>query len=383
MPSTLAALSVNAWRITPKTIWTFVELTTADGLVGVGEATLNAQETAILATAKRYSQAVLNTALDDRDGLDRLESRLPFATLAESAFSSALLQAAWDAMAQMQNRSLCGAVGGARRNAVPTYANINRRTLDRSPAGFAASARDAMAAGFSAFKIAPFDGLQPGATGAEFQHLLDAGVQRIAAVRDAIGPTRRLMVDCHWRFDEPGAMQALQAVNDLGLDWFECPIAEQPDTVPALRRLRGKANALGMRLTGCETEIRREGFRPFLEGGAYDVMMPDVKYAGGPAEMLRIAEDFDRFGVAFSPHNPSGPICYAASLHIAAAAPNLDSLELQFDETDWFHRLVGHALPPVIDGRSALPAAPSGIGVRLQPDALAALDCVGAWSTAV
>lgn len=377
MTNRITALSINAWQITPKTIWTFLELSTSDGCTGIGEATLTGQEAAILAVARRYGPAVCGMALTD---LDALEASLPFTNLPAAAFSSALMQAAWDAVARSQSQSLVMALGGLQRESVPAYANINRRTLDRSPTGFAGSALDALAAGFTSFKIAPFDCLQPATSGAEFRRLLDEGVQRIAAVREAIGANCRLMVDCHWRFDETGALDALEAVKDIGLHWFECPIAESPETVPALRRLRSKANALGMRLTGCETEIQRAGFQPYLEGGAYDIMMPDVKYAGGPKEMLRIADDFARYGVAFSPHNPSGPICYAASLHIAAAATNLDSLELQFDETDWFNRLIGNALPPVVDGVSVLPASPHGIGVSLQPAVLARLEKVGSWT---
>jgi len=355
MTNRITALSINAWQITPKTIWTFLELSTSDGCTGIGEATLTGQEAAILAVARRYGPAVCGMALTD---LDALEASLPFTNLPAAAFSSALMQAAWDAVARSQSQSLVMALGGLQRESVPAYANINRRTLDRSPTGFAGSALDALAAGFTSFKIAPFDCLQPATSGAEFRRLLDEGVQR----------------------DEAGALDALEAVKDIGLHWFECPIAESPETVPALRRLRSKANALGMRLTGCETEIQRAGFQPYLEGGAYDIMMPDVKYAGGPKEMLRIADDFARYGVAFSPHNPSGPICYAASLHIAAAATNLDSLELQFDETDWFNRLIGNALPPVVDGVSVLPASPHGIGVSLQPAVLARLEKVGSWT---
>ncbi len=60
-------------------------------------------------------------------------------------------------------------------------------------------------------------------------------------------------------------------------------------SAPALKRLRARANAAGMRLAGCETEVRREGFRPFLKAGAYDVMMPDVKYAAVSGRLPPVA----------------------------------------------------------------------------------------------
>ena len=115
--------------------------------------------------------------------------------------------------------------------------------------------------------------------------------------------------------------------------------------LPALHRLRGLANAGGVRLAGCEQGVRQAGFEPFLKAGAYDAMMPDVKYVGGVAEVMRLAETFDRHGVLFSPHNPTGPVCHATSLQVCAAVPHLDRLEMQFDETPLFAALAGGALP--------------------------------------
>ena len=69
-----------------------------------------------------------------------------------------------------------------------------------------------------------------------------------------------------------------------------------------------------------EQGIRFAAFQPFCEAGAYDVMMPDVKYVGGLREMLQTADQFARHGVRFSPRNPTGPTCHAASLQLSAAA---------------------------------------------------------------
>ena len=99
-------------------------------------------------------------------------------------------------------------------------------------------------------------------------------------------------------------------------------------------------------------------------------MMPDVKYVGGVAEVMRLAEAFDRHGVLFSPHNPTGPVCHATSLQVCAAVPHLDRLEMQFDETPLFAALAGGALPVPAGGASALPSG-AGLGVTLAPDVLA------------
>jgi galactonate dehydratase len=111
-------------------------------------------------------------------------------------------------------------------------------------------------------------------------------------------------------------------------------------------------------------------------------MMPDVKYAGGVGEMMRLAELFDELGVGYSPHNPSGPIAHAASLHLSAAVRRFDRLEVQFEESDLFWRLAGGSLPPFKDGHSAVPEGP-GLGVTLDADVLASVSGpVADWSLA-
>jgi galactonate dehydratase len=142
-------------------------------------------------------------------------------------------------------------------------------------------------------------------------------------------------------------------------------LPETGDHLPALGRLRGFANNRGVRLAGCEEAVGVAGFEPFLRAGAYDVMMPDVKYVGGLGEMLRVAERLSEAGVAVSPHNPSGPIAHAASLHVSAAMPNFDRLEVQFDETPLFDALVDGGLPRPIDGEVDIKALGTGLGVAL------------------
>jgi galactonate dehydratase len=69
--------------------------------------------------------------------------------------------------------------------------------------------------------------------------------------------------------------------------------------------------------------------------------------------------------VRFSPHNPTGPVCTMASLHVALAAPAVESLELQLGESDLTHTLVGGVAPPLVDGAFE-PAEGPGWGV--EPD---------------
>lgn len=181
------------------------------------------------------------------------------------------------------------------------------------------------------------------------------------------------MVDCHWRLDEGEAESVIREGEALDLYWVECPLPETADNLASLCRLRAQANARGIRLAGCETVVGEEGFMPFLKAGTYDAMMPDAKYVGGLVEMLRIADLFAASGVAFSPHNPTGPICHAASLHVCAASGTLDRLEVQFDETPLFDELTDVVLPRAEAGASALPSG-SGLGPQLSSAVLSRLS---------
>ena len=256
------------------------------------------------------------------------------------------------------------------RAAIPLYANINRRTVDRSAAGFLLSASEAVAAGFRAFKIAPFDDVTPrDVDTTEGRERVRMGLARAAAVREAIGPDHELYVDCHWRFTQATAIAAIDALAELGVSWFECPLIEQTDSIPVIAKLRSHANARGMRLAGLEALDSHEAFAPWLDAGAYDVVMPDVKYCGGIAALIAIAHDASRRGVACAPHNPTGPVCHAASLAACSALDEPLLLEHQWDETPWFFSIGGAALPRPEGGVSALPAG-TGLGVTLNLDGL-------------
>jgi galactonate dehydratase len=117
---------------------------------------------------------------------------------------------------------------------------------------------------------------------------------------------------------------------------------------------------------------RVEGFMPFLRAGCCDAMMPDVKYVGGLHEMLAVADALHVHGVDFSPHNPSGPVCHAASVQVCAAVAHVARLEMQYKETPVFDTLVGHTLPVPVRGEIEVPHTP-GLGVALDADVMHAL----------
>ncbi len=246
------------------------------------------------------------------------------------------------------------------------YANINRATTNRTPEGFVAVAKQAIAQGYTAFKAAPFDDLTPALCSTRMgQERLHHGITCLQALRDAIGPSARLMVDCHWRLDELRASQLLKDLAPFKLHWFECPLPEIPQNSAALQRLKKIANDQGVLTAGAETLIGVQGFQPLFDAGIYDVVMPDVKYCGGPWVMAQIAQRAYDAGVQFSPHNPSGPLASLHSLNVASVVPQCDMVELQSQESPFFDALLPGLHPALIQGSFA---APQQTGLRAQPD---------------
>jgi galactonate dehydratase len=139
--------------------------------------------------------------------------------------------------------------------------------------------------------------------------------------------------------------------------------SEHPASFPAVARLTALAHQAATRTAGGEKIAGAEQATAMSAGKLYDVLMTDIKYAGGNAGMLAIAEDCAANGVDFAPHNPTGPIAHLASVHACAASPTLLWLEHQWNETPLFDALVGGSVTPLADGAFVVPAKP-GLGAE-------------------
>ena len=359
---------------TAKTNWFFIRVTGDTGARGIGEASLNGWEPMQLAYLQQVGPGIEGREVADIARITRVFPHAPTGLVGASILS-ALEQALADLLAQEAGMPVHAWLGNHARASIPVYANINRATTDRSPAGCAASARNAVAQGFRGVKIAPFDRVCSEDFAGDWnaqRALIDTGIARVFAIRDAVGSGVDVMVDCHWRFDEATAIAVMKELEPAGLHWFECPISEHVTKWEAMKRLRSAANARGMLLAGAEMQIGESGFAPLLSGGLFDVVMPDVKYAGGYAEMMKISALAHRHGVLCSPHNPTGPVCNMASMHLMCASPHFSKLEFQLGESALFFDVTGGRGPQLVDGNFAAPPDAPGLGLELDDAVLAA-----------
>lgn len=369
----LTGLEVLRVGVNRRGDWLLVRLTTDEGLVGLGEASHGGfgpdRDAPVTTILERQCRPLLQ-GRDPRAVVPAVAALAPLATgLPGATAVSACEQALWDLAGQAAGLPVYRLLGGPARERIPLYANINRATTERTPAGFARNAAAAVAEGFRAVKLAPFDGVDRShLRGAEGRARVAAGLACVAAVREAVGADVEVMVDCHSRFDVPTALAVAAALRELGVGWVEEPVPTADRD--ALARLRPLLAGGGQELIGGEQLHGVAGFWPYLAAGVWDVVMPDVKHCGGIAALVAIAALAAARGVATAPHNPSGPVAVAASAQAVAALPEVRALEYAWGEVPWRADLVAPR-ERIVAGELVLPDGP-GLGVGLDEATLAA-----------
>jgi galactonate dehydratase len=363
--------SFHGTNPSPKTNWTFIRVELSDGSIGWGECSLNGWEALQAIYTDRFRNEVLATALRRAEDIRELCASYlhsPGGVVVHSV-KSATEQALIDAFARSQGVPVFQFLAISRnapilRRSVRVYANINRGTKPRNPIGFSRSAEKAVSMGFESVKLAPFDGVLPeNCDKPDGQRALNHGIACIRAVRDAVGSNIGVKVDCHWRLTPGAARETLAKLAELKLDWLECPISEQPEFHDDIRALRKQANAMNVRLAGGEMFTNVNGFRPIVEGGLYDTIMPDIKYCGGFNALLDIAHLAAKHGVQVALHNPAGPVANYAQLHASAIGEGCELLEYQLDESKQYRQMMFNAHPKMNDGMFEIPDEP-GLGAN-------------------
>ena len=379
---TPTGLTFNSIAVRPETTWVHFSLSDSTGITGYGEITDTQLDRSIAPIVARLANNLRGHKIaNDSDVIDlnnievgQLENDVPLATAV-----SGLRCAIADALAQILSlplvdylRELHQHPGIADRK-VQLYSNINRAlkptfdgSSDRSPSGFANMANRAMEAGFKTAKCAPFDECRAPFSNPGLPREAEIGLDRIRAAKEVIGSERTLLVDCHSRFDLESALALELELREAGVGWFEEPV-DPIDMPDEFRVIRDRSK---IKMAGAEMGYGVELFTKLMEDDVLDVVMPDVKFCGGPVEAYLIGRELEsRWDSSVSMHCPSGPLSLLASAHASSAFGNKIPLEHAVYEADWRHE----ALEPyevVKDGYLYLPDGP-GLGARVDPVAVA------------
>jgi len=236
-----------------------------------------------------------------------------------TAFSG-LNQAFYDLLAKREQVPVWKLFRGATSiEGLPLYTTINRAMRTRSAEEYSAVVGEARAQGFKTFKCAPFEAVDNAERAVE---KAAAGIATLAMLRKQF-PELALRVDFHERFQPQDFFAIVPELERLQLDWIEEPFAVGPSYDELRRQTR-------LRISGGELFWGRQRFEEITQRRWCDVIMPDVKHVGGFGPLLDVLK-MGAGGIEISPHNPSGPISTAASLHAAAVYPELvRSLEYSF-----------------------------------------------------
>ncbi len=189
-------------------------------------------------------------------------------------------------------------------------------------------------------------------------------IQKLAAVREAVGDNVELLVEVHGRLAPADAIRIGNAMEPYRPFVYEEPVP--PQNLDALARV---ADAVNIPLATGERHLTKWDYTELLSRQIVKMIQPDIVQSGGILELKKIAAMAEAHYVGFQPHNPYGPFCTIASLHVDACTPNFMIQEGGIHP--WFQDATIGDFPQQKDGYLPLPTAP-GLGVAMNEDWLTA-----------
>jgi galactonate dehydratase len=341
----------------------FLRLTTDTGLRGIGEASLEWQEQTVETLIHEWvERRVLGRDPFDVEDIvgGLIRDQYQGGSTVMTAISGVEI-ALWDLIGKACGQPVYKLLGGRCQRSLPAYANgwYGGAT---TAIEFARRANDVAARGYTALKFDPL--------GTAWKTLSteghEAAVEIVAAVREAVGPRVRLMIEFHGRL---GVTAAIEMINDLAPFkpyWCEEPVA--PECLDLLAEVKRRTMC---RISTGERLYTLAEFHRLTALRAADVVQPDIAHCGGLSTAKKIAAMAAAQDMLVAPHCSIGPVALAAALHLDISTPNF-LIQEAFGEFDvsWRNELV-RGWNPLSRGEFALTDGP-GLGLELDEAAIAA-----------
>ena len=338
-----------------RTNWVFVKVYTDEGFCGVGEATLEYKEKALLGAVEHIKEYLV--------GENPLDIEKHWHAIYRDAYwrggavlmsaLSAVEMALWDILGKSLGVPVYRLLGGKVNDKVRIYVN-GWFAGAREPEEFAEKAKKAVARGVTAMKWDPFGKSYLTISNAE----LDRALRCVAAVREAVGNEVDLLIEGHGRFNIPTAVKITRELEEFKPMFFEEPVP--PDNLDALREVKDRSH---VSISAGERLYTRWDYRQMFDKMAADYIQPDISHAGGIMELKKIAAEAESRYIPFAPHNPSGPVANAATLQLAATCPNFEILEIMYSDVEWRGDITNESLE-YKDGYINIPDKP-GLGIEI------------------
>lgn len=319
--------------ITPFPVWIgrrnqlVVKVVTDEGIFGWGESGLSGREKAVVGAIEHFAEFLI--------GRDPMLIGAIWQEVYRSQYfeGGRVLQAALSAidiaLHDIKGKALGVPVydllGGKHRNVIPTFASTHAADQE----GMIADAQRLMEAGWTAIRFFPDFTDKDGIF--EPREIIAKTARACTAARAALGDTVVLGIDWHHRLTVAEAASFCQKMPKGTLDFLEEPIRDEtPEAYEALRRMTDVPLAIG------EEFSSKWQFLPFIERDIHQFNRIDLCNVGGLTEAMKVAAWSEAHYVDLMPHNPLGPICTAATIHMAAAVPNFAWLETRVNPGDLY-----------------------------------------------
>jgi len=281
----------------------FVEIESDEGVVGIGGPIPREQAFLIDADLKPHligADPLAHEVVWDTLYRVSVHGRKGLTMMAISAVDCAL----WDLKGRYFNTPVYRLLGGPTRIEIPAYASALGYSVE--PDRAAERAREFVRQGYTAtkwfFRNGPADGPQG----------MVRNSQLVSALRGAIGDEVDLMLDCWMSWDVPYTVAMAERLEDYEPRWLEEPVL--PDKIESYAAIRRQVR---VPISGGEHEYTRWGLKALMDAEAVDVLQPDIYWAGGITEMLKICALASTYDLPVIPHGHSTP----ASAHLIASQP--------------------------------------------------------------
>ena len=302
-----------------------VRIETAEGIHGWGEGTTPPTNPAVITQIRESGKLLMGKSAWDIEGHWQQMYTTEFNTLGGTLFAamSAIDIALWDIVGKKLNVPVYKLLGGRAipaRKSLRIYASAPWPNAERTRASYREKTKEIMAKGATAGKtdffgnFTPIDRELPTKVFNEAREMI-AGVREASADFD-------ICVEMHAKFNTHTAARIMKMCEPFDVFWCEEPVP--PEDVDAMAQLQ---HSINVPIATGESLQSHYNFREVLEKGACRVLQPDVARVGGITAAKKIAGMAEVHYVNIAPHNPNGPICTAASLHLVTSIANFLILE--------------------------------------------------------
>ncbi len=326
-PAVITALTSRP-RITaikPYAVWVggrnqlIVKVETDCGIYGWGESGLSGREKAVIGALEHFAEYLIGSEAFQIGAIWQRIYRSQYfegGRVLQAALS-AIDIALHDLKGKALGMPVYELLGGRQRNHVQTFASTASTRFDTA----IEQAKSLVERGWKCIRV--FPDFSETTTFEPRDHIAPTAAM-CREVREELGEGITLGIDWHHRLSVAEAASFCQRMPQGTLDFLEEPIrAETPEAYEALRRLTDIAFAIG------EEFSSKWDFRPYVERDIHQFNRVDVCNVGGLTEAMKVAAMSEAHYVDLMPHNPLGPICTAASVHLCAAVPNFSWLEVR------------------------------------------------------